>query len=137
MTRIVSFADGFSSASAPDVVGGAQEVYTLLNNQATTAISGLIFSSSAYRTAFIDYELSRVGGATYRQSGSIIVSFNGTWSLSLGNYQGDSIIEDTLLNTQSITLTINSSTGQISYSSGNLASHTSSSLKLNIVRIAV
>lgn len=135
MPRVVSFADGFTSASAPDVAGGVQETYALNNNQTLTNITGLVFDNAEYKTAFFDYELERIGSSTYRQSGTFIISYNGSWTLTLGNYQGDSIIESTLLNAWSITLVINSSTGQFQYSSGNLSGHTESNLKLNIVRI--
>ena len=133
--RIVNFADGFTSASAPLVTGGVQEDYALANNQALTNITGLVFSSTSYKAVFIEYELERIGSSTFRQVGTMILSYNGTWTLNLGNFQGNSIIEPTLVNAESITLTVDSATGQFKYTSGNLAGHTASNLNLNIVRI--
>jgi hypothetical protein len=52
VTRIVSFADGFTSASAPVISGANQENYSLNNNQATTDIVGLVFDSAAYKSVF-------------------------------------------------------------------------------------
>lgn len=137
MTRIVSFADGFTSASAPVISGAEQENYTLLNNQAVTNVTGLVFDSSSYKSVFFNYEIERIGSTIYRQTGSFIAAFNGSWSLTFGNYQGDQIIDDTLVNLYNITLSINSSTGQIRYSSGNQPGHTSSKIKLYVTRISV
>jgi hypothetical protein len=136
VTRIVSFADSFTSASAPVISGANQENYVLLNNQAVTNIVGLLFDSSIYKSVFFNYEVERIGSATYRQVGSFIAAFNGTWSLSFGNYQGDQIIDDSLVVPQNITLSINASTGQVSYSSGNQPGHTSSKIKLYIVKVS-
>lgn len=137
MTRIVSFADGFTSASAPVVAGAEQENYTLANNQALTNITGLIFDSSTYKSVFIDFEIERIGSSTYRQSGSLILSHNGTWSITFGNYQGDPIIEDVLTEDYGITLSVVGATGQIQYSSNNLPGHTSSKIKLYVVKVTV
>ena len=111
--RIVSFADGFTSASEPSISGPSSEVYSLSNNQSLTNITGLIFNSSIYKSVFFDYEIERIGTSTYRQTGSLMASFNGSWSLTTGNYQGDSIIEDTLTVDYGITLSIDASTGQV------------------------
>jgi hypothetical protein len=136
VTRIVSFADSFTSASAPVISGAEQENYTLSNNQSVTNIPGLVFDSSAYKSVFFNYEIERIGSTIYRQTGSFIAAYNGTWSLSFGNYQGDQIIDDSLVVPQNITLSINASTGQISYSSGNQSGHTSSKIKLYIVKVS-
>jgi hypothetical protein len=137
MTRIVSFADGFTSASAPVVAGAEQENYILENNQALTNITGLIFDSSAYKSVFVDFEIERIGSSTYRQSGSLILSYNGTWSITFGNYQGDPIIEDVLTEDYGITLSVVGATGQVQYSSNNLPGHTSSKIKLYVVKVTV
>jgi hypothetical protein len=137
MTRIVSFADGFTSASAPVVAGAEQENYTLANNQALTNITGLVFDSSAYKSVFVDFEIERIGSSTYRQSGSLILSYNGTWSITFGNYQGDPIIEDVLTEDYGITLSVVGATGQVQYSSNNLPGHTSSKIKLYVVKVTV
>lgn len=134
--RVVTFADGFVSTTPPVIEGEVRETYTLLNNQSSsTAISGLIINSAEFKSAFINYEIERIGTSTYRQVGSFIAAFNGTWSLTFGNYQGDQIINDTLVNPENITLTINASTGQVSYTSGNQVGHTSSKLKIYITRV--
>lgn len=137
MTRIVSFADGFTSASAPVIAGAEQENYTLANNQALTNITGLIFSSSAYKSVFVDFEIERIGSSTYRQSGSLILSYNGAWSISFGNYQGDSIFEDVLTEDYGITLSVVGATGQVQYSSNNLPGHISSKIKLYVVKVTL
>lgn len=137
MTRVVSFADGFTSASAPVIAGAEQENYTLLNNQALTNITGLSFDSASYKSVFIDFEVERIGSSSYRQSGSMILVYNGTWSMTFGNYQGDAIIEDVLTEDYGITLSVVGATGQIQYSSNNLPGHTSSKIKLYVVKVTV
>jgi hypothetical protein len=135
--RIVNFSDGFVATTAPTVDGGDQENYVLSNNQSVTNLTGLLFNSAEYKSVFIDFEIERIGTVTYRQSGSIIAAYNGSWSITFGNYQGDTIIEDTLVNPFNITLSIDSSSGQIKYSSGNQPGHTSSKIKLYLVRVTV
>ncbi len=133
--RIVNFSDGFVATTAPTVDGGDQENYVLLNNQSITNLTGLLFNSAEYKSVFIDFEIERIGTTTYRQSGSLIAAYNGTWSITFGNYQGDTIVEDTLVNGYNITLSIDGATGQIKYSSGNQVGHVSSKIKLYIVRV--
>lgn len=132
--RIVNFADGFSSASEPSVSGAVQENYTLLNNQTLTNIAGLVFDNSVVKSVFFNYELTRTGTIPRRQTGAFQMAYNSTWELSFGNYQGDTIIEDVLTQDYGITLSV-TPTGQIQYSSNNQAGHTSSSLKIYIVRV--
>jgi hypothetical protein len=136
VTRIVSFADGFTSASAPSIAGANQENYVLANNQTTTDVTNLVFDSVLYKSVFFEYEIERIGSTIYRQTGSFIAVYNGSWALSFGNYQGDTILEDTLVNPYSVVLTINSSTGQIRYSSGNQPGHTSSKLKVYPTKVS-
>lgn len=135
MSRIVTFADGFSSATAPVVSGSNLESYALSNNQALTNITGLVFDGSEVKAVFFEYELERIGSSNYRQVGSFIAVYKDSWSISFGNYQGDTIIEDTLVNPESITLSIIGASGQFQYSSGNQSGHTSSKLKLNVLKV--
>jgi hypothetical protein len=137
LTRIVTFADGFTSASAPVIAGGSQENYTLLNNQTGTNITGLVFDSTLYKSAFISAEIERIGSSQFRQTVDIQLYWDGTdWNLTSGNSSGSDILNESITATQHIVLSINSS-GQVSYDSGNLAGHTSSKLKLLIVRVSV
>jgi hypothetical protein len=137
LPRIVQFSDGFTSASAPVVSGGSQENYTLLNNQTGTNITGFILDSNLYKSAFIDAEIERNGSSSYRQTIQIQLYFDGSdWNLTTGNSSGDDILNPSISSPEMITLFIDS-LGQVSYDSGNLAGHTSSKLKLSIVRISV
>lgn len=137
MTRIVSFNDSFTSASAPSVAGGSQENYVLLNNQTSVDITDLIFDSLLYKSAFIDAEIIRTGSSIFTQAISIQLYYDGTtWSLTTGNSSGDDILNPTITSDEMISLFIDSS-GQISYSSGDLSGHVSTTLKLSIVRISV
>lgn len=136
MVRIVDFADGFSSATNPDIGSPNLEEYTLTNNQATFAnIAGLLFDEAEELSVFMDYELERVGSSTYRQAGSMQAIYNGSWSLIFGNFSGDELIQDVITNQQEVIFSL--SGGQMQYKTGNQPGHTQSKLKLNIVRITV
>jgi hypothetical protein len=123
MSRIISFSDGFTSASAPSLQGADQEDYAILNNQSSPVT---IFSIDAalYKSSFMHFELERSdSGGEYRQAGNIILSYDGSvWSFSTGNYQGTSIIDDSLVAALNIVLSITTSTGvgSLKYTSGNM-----------------
>lgn len=122
MTLIVDFADGFTSASSPVLAGNSPEEYALLNNQSSFVnITGLSFDSSVYTSVFIDYELqlSTATPSLYRQSGSIILNFNGSaWSIEPGSYTGNSIIAYSAPVAGEIQLQM--SGNQVQYKSGNM-----------------
>ena len=121
MTRVINFADGFTSASAPTVEGGVQQDYTILNNQASN-VTLFTLDASQTTTAFYLFELSR---GTYSQSGTFILSYNGSsWIYNLGNWQGDDMIVSTLANGQDVRfeITTSSGVGSFKYTSGNDAS---------------
>lgn len=133
--RIITFADGFSSASAPSTVV-AIETYTIANNTTSGAIFTL--SQAVNKSASFNYELRRVDSlGTFIQAGSGIVSYDGAWTLSFGNYQGDEILVDILANPEHVKLAINSSTGAITYDSGNMiGTGYIGTLKISITRMA-
>lgn len=135
MVRVINFAEGFTSASVPTGVGSIQENYTIANN----ATGGSIFTidSSLSKSAFADYELRRETSlGVFIQTGSIILAYDGAWSLSFGNYSGDEMFVDVIANTENVILTLNSSTGALTYDSGNMSGTSySGTLKLNIVRV--
>lgn len=137
-SRILSFADGFTSVSAPAVSGAIQENFTILNNH--TAGSILTLDSSINKTAFVNYELIRkTDDFYYKQEGSLIMAFNGTsWLLTEGNFQGDSLVNvEGVVNPQDLYLILNPSTGALTYNSGNLTgANYSGTLKLDITRIS-
>lgn len=128
MTRIITFADGFSSATAPSTGGTFQAQYTLTNNQASAATI-LTLDPTAVKTHFYEMEIERLGSLEYRQSITAVLTYNGSWELNLGSWQGDEIVLDALDNTYNITLTI--SGNNLQYTSGNLSGHTLSKIKIN------
>ena len=93
MTRIVTFYDGFLSATPPDIDGAVTDTYEISNN---TIVDNFIinFDTTAYYTYFIEYELERsVTGTQYRQAGTMIVYFDGTnANVTFGNYVGDDML---------------------------------------------
>jgi hypothetical protein len=139
MSLIVSFADGFTSASAPTIAGSSPEEYSILNNQSSFAnITGLLFDSAVHTTIFMDYEieLSDATPSLYRQSGSLIASYDGSaWLLEAGSYVGDSVLTTSAPIAGEIQLQM--SGGQVQYKSGNMAGGSfSGTLKLSITRVA-
>lgn len=133
MARIISFVDGMTSASAPDLTDAGNETYALTNNQSSfTNITSLVLTGYSSVVGFI--EIERIGSATYRQVIQINFTFDGTsWSIELGSYDGDDLIQaSSITETQHILLAM--SGDQVQYKTGNLASHTSSKLKVNLTR---
>lgn len=142
MTRIATFADGFSSASPPSIQGGVQEDYTIENN---ISVLDDIFTidSSEYMSAFINFELKRSDDMNdYIQVGKIILSYDGSsWLYNLGAYQGEDmiILEDSISNPKDVFFQIDTSmgVGTFKYKSGSMGSSYSGSLKIFITRISV
>ena len=137
MTRVVTFPDGFTSSSAPSIIGGSQENYTVLNNQTSAALTGFILDSSLYKSAFVTLEIERNGAVSFRQIIQGQFVYDGAdWFLTTGNSSGDDLLNSSITSPEMISLSIDS-LGDISYSTGNLSGHTSSKLKFSIVRISV
>lgn len=135
--RVVTFADGFVSTTPPELQGEVSENYDLLNNQVSAVdIDDFIVDGSDFKSVFINYEIERIGASTYRQAGSLLAVFNGTWSLTFGNYQGNQIFNDAIESSENVVLSIGPASGQFSYISGDLPGHTSSKLKMFITRVA-
>lgn len=136
MTRILSFSDSFTSATAPTGSGLVQEDYVIANNITGGALFTL--NQATNKTAFIDYELIRTTSlGTFVQAGSLIMSYDTSWVLTEGNYQGDEMIVAAISSTEHVKLILNSSTGVLTYDSGNmLGTSYVGTFKLNIVRIA-
>lgn len=134
MAAVIDFSDGFTSASAPTGASGNAESYTIANNITGGAV--FTMNSTVNKSAFIDYELRRSTSlGVFIQSGSMILSYDGSWSVSYGNYMGDEMIVDTVSNTEHVKLSLNSGTGALTYDSGNMSgTGYTGTLKLNIVR---
>ena len=135
---ILGFADGFTSSTAPVFAGGGLIESLPITNNATSA-SLITFNKAIYKTIFAEYELLRsdVGGV-YIQQGTMIFANDGTnWSLQLGNYVGVDMIAESIVTPEQIIISINATTGVVTYNSGNMGASYVGSLKLNITRIAV
>jgi hypothetical protein len=131
MTRIIAFADGFTSATAPDIEGTSLETYEIANNS-----SGVLFTldPTEVTSAFISYELLRSDSSRYEQAGKIICLYNGTsWSIQPGNYIGEDLIQDTVTLPQHVVLSFNGN--DLEYESGNMGGSYSGEIKLSITRI--
>lgn len=139
MSKIIDFADGFTSATAPNISGDSPEVYSLLNNRSTfTPVSGLIFNSANETSVFMLAEIERKDNTplVYRQSISLIAAFNGSiWTLEPGSYIGTSIVADSLANSYNMQLQMNG--GQVEYKTGNMTGGgATTKLKLSVTRIS-
>jgi hypothetical protein len=136
--RLVTFADGFTSASAPSIAGGVQEDYLIPNNTVGAAI--LTMDKTKNLTAFVEYELIRKTNLSYfKQEGSFIMAYDGTaWLLTEGNFQGHSMINvDGVVDPKDVQLVLDPSTGVLTANSGNIAgTDYEGTFKLDIVRIA-
>ncbi len=120
MTRLISFADGFTSASAPSVSDLPMDAYPLANNvSALTNITGLDFS--AYSSVFAECEVERIdSNGTNRQVIDIKFSKNATvWSMDFGSWRGSDLIQPALTSIESVVISITGA-GQVQYQSGNM-----------------
>jgi hypothetical protein len=138
MTMIVNFADGFTSSTEPNLIGLGNEVYDILNNQATPVeITGLNFNG--YTSVSGICEIERVNNTdSYRQTIDFKMrkdDVSNDWELEFGGFIGDELVVDSLSLQKEITLTIDAD-GQMFYSSGNMSSlGYAGKLKLNLTRI--
>jgi hypothetical protein len=139
MTRLINFSDGFTSASAPVVSAGTQEDFNINNNQ-VAPYALLAIDAAEYKSAFIDFEISRYNGSfEFRQSGSAIMSYDGTdWILNIGNYQGDDIIQDAITSLEHVVLSVATlaGVGTLSHTSGNMATVHFGKMRTIITRIS-
>lgn len=129
-SRILNFADGFTSATAPTSGGGAtQEEYAILNN----TLGGTLFTTdkTMIRSVFINYELMRKNNdGTFVQTGQMTLQYDGTaWNFSLGNfktnYQGGEysmLRSDAIESVEEVQLLIDPVSGALTYNSGNMNS---------------
>lgn len=137
----VSFADGFTASSTPSILGVTQEIYDILNNQASfTNFSGLIFDKDQYQTVkmFCEIERSSVNPTEviYRQTIELIFIYKGSWSFTTGLSSGDIVFENAFASPEFVYFSINAATGQVSYTSGNLPGTSyKGNLKASIDRI--
>lgn len=140
--REISFADGFTSNTEPSSSGVSLEPYQILNNQSSlTNVPGLNFGGDL-TSVFVNYELERkhtvaLVEVAFRQVGSFVaVKSDSGWSLNFGSYSGDDIISDSISGPSKTVLSIDSSSGQIQYQSGEMTGDNySGALKLSITRI--
>lgn len=91
----------------------------LLNNQSTPAnVSGLAFDTSEVLSVQIDYFIERQGSTTKVESGILSATFDGSdWKLTAES-TSDAGIDFTI-----------SASGQVQYTSNDLAGHTSSTVR--------
>lgn len=138
--RILTFADGFTSSTAP-VVGGAsvQEDYVILNS--ATAETIFTIDGTINKSAFFTYDLKRSDiGGSFTQQGSGIVGFDGTaWSITFGNYQGDSIITENTPSVEEVKFYIDTagSIGTLKYDSGTMNTSYEGKMSIAITRILI
>lgn len=141
MTMVLQFADGFTSSTAPTLSGGSLlETFTIGNT--ITSGSLLAVDKTLYKTYFADYELRREDVSNkYIQSGSVVFINDGTnWSISWGVFTGTDMMRDSsesVANSYDVKLSINASTGVITYNSGTMGGTYLGTLKLNITRITI
>lgn len=138
--RVLSFPDGFTSATPPILAGGSvQDDYVIINNS-SAPVSLFQIDSSQYKSAFFDYEIEREdSNGVFRQAGSFVMLFDGiNWGIEYGNYQGSDIINDSIINPQSVVFSISSTlgVGELLYTSGNMVG-TSYTGKLKLISTKV
>jgi len=118
-SRIIQFADGFTSATAPSGVNGVIETYSIANNGGATTIA--TYDNADFKTVISTYELFRSTSlGSFKQEGSVTFTYvSGSWLINYGNYSGNEMIVDSIVNTEHITLSF--SGNNLRYTSGNMA----------------
>jgi hypothetical protein len=137
--RTVTFADGFVSTSAPIVEGIEQETYLIENNQLATDLFSI--DATQYKSAFIDFELSRSDDvSSYIQTGSLVLFYDGTsWNYSILMTQNDDILAETIVEPYNVVLTFTTSgdVGTLRYASGSMFSSYTGQLKAIVSKVKV
>jgi len=136
--RTVSFIDGFTSSSPPDVVGITQEFFEILNNKSSYFnFSGLVFNKDQYQTVKMFCEIERSSSiGSWRQAIDLVFIYNGSWSLTTGLNSGNPLVDDSYVSGELVLFAIDGASGQVSYKSGNLQGTSyNGNLKASIDRI--
>lgn len=141
----IGFADGFTSASAPDISGSVQENFILENNRlVSTEFEGLIFDKTKETSAFALIEFERyheVAGIpeTYRGTQEItFVVIDDEWVMLPGSITGLEMIQETISQPYEVTLSIDPASGQVSYLSGDMTgTDYEGKAKTSITRISI
>lgn len=131
MSRVLTFADGFSSATVPQD-STYQETYPISNN----ATNGELFTLVG--SAFFEYELKRKDSLDSKcQTGSITINEkDGVFSVSFGNYSGDTMVVEEIVNDFETVISIDEVTGVLSYDTGAMGGDDyEGTLKMSIMRI--
>ena len=95
--------------------GGTQTNFTIANNQSVTNVTGLIFDSSTIKAARVEYSIDRrTATQDVQEMGHFYVIYDTRqtqWRIALGM---------TFFDTSGVVFSVNTSTGQIQYTSDDL-----------------
>lgn len=138
MTRLLQFSDGFTSASAPSIIGGpSQEDFVISNAALGTTL--LTFDSAIYKSIFFNFTLERSDvGSTFVQNGKGIIGFDGTdWSITFGNFQDSDMVTDEtpLVEQVKFYMTTALGVGSLKYDSGTMGSSYFGNILFSFTRI--
>lgn len=137
MTRIVTFADSFVSATEPSLEGINQEDYVIQNNVIDQAL--FTINQSVYKSAFFDYEIIRSDDSgTYSEVGRFQFLYdNGSWQYAKGIAAGEEVISSEIVEPYNVVFSFSTlaGVGTFKYSSGNMGLNYSGTLKISISRI--
>lgn len=138
MSRVLDFADGFTSLTAPTLPGiPFFQSFTVVNTASAEVFLNL--DPLVTKTVFCDFELIREDNNTYyKQEGSFIMAYDGgDWNISFGNFTGVDMVRDpseSIAEDYEIKLSMNSG-GDLLYDSGTMGALYSGTFKLNITRV--
>ncbi len=137
MTRIVTFADSFVSATEPSLEGINQEDYVIQN----AAVNQTLFTidESVYKSAFFDFEIIRSDDSdAYAEVGRFQLLYDGiNWNFAQGISTGSQVINSEIDESYNVvfSMTTLSGVGSLKYSSGTMGANYSGTLKISISRI--
>lgn len=132
--RIVTFADGFVSTAPPAAEGQYQQSSEVVN---LALNEPLLTMTSEYRSAFIDFEISRTDiFSSFVETGRLTLVFkDNLWNFSVGLTQGDEILNSD--EPQGVSFSIENVAGQgiLKYTSNEMGASYVGSIKMIISKV--
>lgn len=136
MSRVLDFADGFTTSNPPNVVGGSvQEPFDVPNN--ANGFELIELDEAKYSTIFFKYEITRKDiDNVYRIAGEFVVSFmGGAWQLFFHGFNGDKILSNTLKGNNTIAVRISDDGTKLVADTGAMGAEHETRLILDTTRI--
>lgn len=128
----------FDTVEVTDAIIGKSVVSSLSQNILNNATNEEILTiTNSFRSAFITFEIFREDSLnSYSETGQLALIFkNNNWSIATGISQGDEIVNASGTQGVSFSVTNSAGTGILKYTSGNMGSSYSGTIKFIITKV--